>query len=53
MLEYNENVLKKITNAGAANIVIGVLLIVVGIALGTLSIVYGAHVLSTRKHLID
>lgn len=53
MLEYNEHVVKRITTAGSANIVIGVLFIVIGITLGTLSIIYGGRMLSTRKHLID
>ena len=53
MLEYNERVYKKITNAGSAGIVLGVLSIIFGITLGTLAIVYGGNLLSLRKHLVD
>lgn len=53
MLEYNERVYKKITNAGSAGIVLGVLVIISGITLGTLSIVFGGNMLAIRKHLVD
>jgi len=53
MLEYNENVYKKITNAGTAGIVLGILTIICGITLGTMTIVFGGNMLATRKHLID
>ncbi len=53
MLEYNEKVYKKITNAGSAGIVLGVLVIISGITLGTLSIVFGGNMLAIRKHLVD
>jgi len=53
MLEYNEQVYKKVTNAGSAGIILGILIIVAGITLGTLTIVFGGNLLATRKHLID
>ncbi len=53
MLEYSDKVYKKITNAGTAGIVVGILVIISGITLGTMSIVFGGNMLATRKHLID
>lgn len=53
MLEYNDRVFKKITSAGAASIVLGIVTIVVGIGIGVMSIVYGGNLLTIRKHLID
>lgn len=53
MLHYNEKVYKKITHAGTAGIVIGILAIISGITLGTMSIVFGGNLLELRKHLID
>lgn len=53
MLEYSDKTFKRVVNAGAANIVIGILLIVGGITLGTLSIVHGGKLLATRHDLID
>lgn len=53
MLEYNEKVYKKISNAGSAGIILGIIAIVFGITLGTLSIVFGGNLLSLRKHLVD
>jgi len=53
MLEYNEKVYKKITNAGSAGIILGIIIIIGGITLGTLSIVFGGNMLATRKHLVD
>jgi hypothetical protein len=52
MLEYDEKVYKRITNAGTAGIVLGVLVIISGITLGTMSIVFGGNMLATRKHLV-
>lgn len=52
MLEYNEKVFKKVADAGAAGIVVGIILIVVGIAVGTISIVFGAKALHAKNHLI-
>lgn len=53
MLEYNEMTFQRVGRAGAANITIGVLLIVGGITLGVLSIVHGGKLLASRKSLID
>lgn len=53
MIEYNEKVYKGIRNAGTAGIVLGILTILAGVAIGTMSIVYGGTLLDLRKHLID
>lgn len=53
MLEYNEKVYKKISNVGAAGVVLGIILIVIGITIGTMSIVFGAKALRVKQHLID
>lgn len=53
MLDFNENVYKKITSAGAGNIVVGILMIIVGVTLGVLTIFHGAKILGSKKHLID
>jgi len=53
MLEYNEKIHNKIGNVGRAGIVLGIVLIIVGITIGTMSIIFGAHALSANKHLID
>jgi len=53
MLEFNETVYKKIGNAGTSNVVVGILMITVGIVLGTLTIVHGIKMLRSKKHLID
>lgn len=52
MVEYNEKIYKKIADAGAAGIVVGIILIVIGIAVGTISIVFGAKALRAKNHLI-
>lgn len=52
MIEYNEKVYKKISEAGAAGVVLGIVLIVIGISIGTMSIVFGAKALRVKKHLI-
>lgn len=53
MLEYNEKVYKKVGEIGAAGIVVGIVLIVTAITIGTISIVFGAKALHAKKHLID
>ena len=53
MIEYSDKIYKRITNAGSAGIVLGIIMIVGGIAIGTMSIVFGGSMLSLRKHLID
>lgn len=52
MIDFNEKVYKRISQAGAANIIVGILLIVGGITLGTLTIVHGGKILASKKHLI-
>lgn len=52
MLEYNENIYKKVGNAGVAGIVVGIILIIVAIAIGIISIVFGAKALHAKNHLI-
>ena len=53
MVEYDENVYKKVTNTASFNIVIGIIVILFGITLGVLNIVFGSMLLSTRKNLIS
>lgn len=53
MLEYNEKIYRKVGAAGKAGIALGVLLIIMGIVIGTLSIIFGANALDANKHLID
>jgi len=53
MLEYNDLTFKRVGRAGTANLVVGILLIVGGITLGTLTIVHGGKLLASRKDLID
>ncbi|WP_212505762.1 hypothetical protein [Anaerotalea alkaliphila] len=53
MLEYNEKVYKKISAAGTAGIVLGIIGIMTGVVVGTMSIIFGAMILDIRKHLID
>ena len=47
-----EKVYKLLKNVGGWNIAIGVLLIVVGIALGVINIVSGALLLRNRKNIL-
>lgn len=53
MIEYSDKVYKRISNAGAAGIVLGILVIISGITLGTMSIIFGGNLLSVRKHVVD
>lgn len=53
MIEYNEDVYKRVTGAGVVGIVIGVIAIVVGITIGVVSIVHGGLLLKARKGLLD
>jgi hypothetical protein len=53
MKRISEKTYKRIRRAGGANIAIGTIAIIVGITLGTLSIVEGAKLLSTKKDLIE
>lgn len=47
----NEKQYKRITEIGAANLAIGVLVMVVGIVAGILSVVNGARLLASRKDM--
>lgn len=53
MIEFNEKIYKRISSAGTGNITVGILMIIVGVTLGTLTIVHGAKILTSKKHLID
>lgn len=53
MIEYSDKIYKRITRAGSAGIVLGIITIVGGIAIGTMSIIFGSTLLNLRKHLID
>jgi CHASE3 domain sensor protein len=53
MIEYNEKVHKKIARAGHAGMVLGIITIVVGVAIGTLSIIFASNAIGANKHLID
>lgn len=52
MLEYNERIHNKIGNIGRAGIVLGIVMIVTGVALGTVSIIFGASAIRAKSHLI-
>lgn len=47
----NEKQYKRITGIGAANLVVGSLVMVVGIVTGILSVVNGARLLASRKDM--
>lgn len=53
MINYDENTYKTVKNAGATNIAVGTLSIVLGVTLGIVSIVSGSKLLSKKKNLID
>lgn len=53
MLDFSEKVYKKVGKAGMAGLVVGIILIVVGVAAGVISIIYGVSALQAQKHLID
>lgn len=53
MLDFNESIYKKIGNAGTNNVVVGILMIILGVVLGTLTIIQGAKILKSKEHLID
>lgn len=46
-----ENVYKTMRNTGAANIAIGIIMIVTGVSAGTLAIVMGANLLKKKSQL--
>lgn len=48
----NEKIYKVMNVTGAANVVIGILLIVVGLATGILAIVSGAKLLKEKKNVV-
>ncbi len=47
-----ERVYRQVKHAGAYNIALGVVLIVLGITLGVLNIVTGGKLLKTRKQIL-
>ncbi len=47
-----EKVYKVLKNAGGANIAVGVIFIVVGIALGVINIISGASLLKNRRNIL-
>ncbi len=47
-----EDIYKSMNNVGTANIVIGSILVVVGVAAGVLSIVTGARLLAKKDNLL-
>ncbi|SHH69637.1 hypothetical protein [Clostridium grantii] len=53
MIKYDEKTYKAVKVAGAANIAIGTITIVMGVTLGVISIVCGSNLLSKKKNLID
>ena len=53
MIEYSDKIYKRIRNAGVAGIVLGIIIIVGGIAIGTMSIVFGGRMLNLRKYVVD
>lgn len=53
MKSMSEKTYKKIQRAGAANIALGTIMIVTGVTVGTLAIVAGGKLLSTKKDLIE
>lgn len=53
MLDFSEKVYKRVSEAGVAGLVIGISILVLGIAIGTISIVFSARALAAKRHLID
>jgi hypothetical protein len=53
MIEYSDKIYNRIRNAGVAGIVLGIIIIVGGIAIGTMSIVFGGRMLNLRKYVVD
>ncbi len=47
-----EKVYKLLKSAGAANIVLGILLIIVGITFGVINIVCGGKLLKNRRNIL-
>lgn len=48
----NEKIYKTMGSAGAANIAVGIVVLVTGIASGILMIVHGARLLHNRKNVL-
>lgn len=48
----NEKVYRNISLAGACNIAVGIVILVVGIAAGVMAIVSGAGLLKTKKNIM-
>jgi hypothetical protein len=53
MKSMSEKTYKKIQRTGASNIALGTIAVVLGITIGTLTIVSGAKLLATKKELIE
>lgn len=51
-MNENEKIYRTLSTTGAGDIVIGVLVIVVGLAAGIIAIVNGARLLASRKRVI-
>lgn len=52
MMEYNECAYKKIKSAAIVEIVVGIVFLVIGVAAGVVSIVFGARALKAKNHFI-
>lgn len=48
----NEKVYKTLGGAGAANIAVGIVVLVTGVVSGILMLVHGAKLLHSRKHVL-
>ncbi|GAA0179601.1 hypothetical protein SH2C18_24410 [Clostridium sediminicola] len=53
MIKYDEKTYKAVKVAGAANIAVGTISIIVGVTLGIVSIICGSSLLTKKKNLID
>ncbi|EET59888.1 hypothetical protein BRYFOR_08011 [Marvinbryantia formatexigens DSM 14469] len=51
-MNENEKIYRTLSATGAGDIVIGILVIVVGLAAGILAVVNGARLLASRKHVM-
>lgn len=53
MIKYSDKLYKKVRNAGAAGIVVGIVSILTGVTVGIISIVFGSIALNSSRKLID
>ena len=51
-LHMNEKVYRSMSLAGACNIAVGIVILVVGIAAGVMAIISGAGLLKTKKNIM-